>query len=630
MRRFRRRVAAVAIGATAATLAAPVGPAGAAPPEPPSAPARPGIVVENGMTQPVFSLADAVTERVWVGTRLDTDHDGVPDRVAVDISRPRETATAGLRVPVIFEQSPYRKDVWGDVPYPSVLVDELPQGAAGPSSATRTASDSPRRTVANLPGSLDDYYVPRGYAVVLGQSVGTGDSDGCPTSGDRAETDATRAVVDWLTGRAAAFDAAGAPVRADWSTGAVGMTGVSYNGTLPNMVATTGVPGLRTIVPVAAISNWYDYYRAHGLVVAPGTYQGEDADVLAKFTAGQRRAEGICADEIARITAEQDRVTGDYTAFWRDRDYVRRAGGVRASVFVVHGLNDWNVKTEHFAGWWDALARHGVPRKIWLHRGGHGGPGSAATVTLPDGRSWTYKETENRWFDHWLWNVRNGIMAEPTAVVQREDAGYATYRDWPDPAARPVALRLAAPDATAPGSLTAEAGRRAPQRQSFVDAGRDTPAAALVAAPDEASPHRLVYRTPVLTDAVRLSGRPEARLRVSVDNRPAANLTAYLVDYGPPGSTSAPVVVTRGWTDPQNRAGAARGRPLVQGREYDLRWTLEPKDHVFRAGNRIGLVVFSSDQEYTLLPPAGTRLTVTPGRSEVVLPLVGGRAALGR
>lgn len=632
MRLIRRPAQAViVVGVTFALLVAPAGVAGAAPPEPvrpaPGIPA-PAIVVEDGMTQPVFSLADAVEERVWVQTTLDTDHDGRWDRVVVDIARPRETVTAGLRVPVIFEHSPYRKDVWGDVPYPSVLVDELPQGALSHPRAARAGGHAPGRTVANLPGSLDDYYVPRGYAVVLGQSIGTGDSDGCPTSGDMAETLGTRAVIDWLTGRARGFDATGAPVGADWSTGAVGMTGVSYNGTLPNMVATTGVPGLRTIVPVAAISDWYDYYRAHGLVVAPGGYQGEDTDILAMFTAGQRRAEGPCADEIARLTAEQDRVTGDQTQFWRERDYVRRAHAVRASVFVVHGLNDWNVKTEHFAGWWEQLARHGVPRKIWLHQGGHGGPGSAASVTLPDGRSWTYKQTENRWFDHWLWNVPNGVMDEPTAIVQRENRAYTTYRDWPDPATRPVPLRLGAPEATGPGTL-GTTHRPARVRQSFVDAGRSTAAADLVAGPDTAHPNRLVYRTPVLTDPVRLSGRPQVRLRASVENRPAANLTAYLVDYGPPGSTATPTVVTRGWMDPQNRHGAARGRPLTQGREYDLRWTLEPKDYVFPAGNRVGLVVFASDQEYTLLPPDGTRLTVAPGESELLLPLVGGRVALG-
>lgn len=40
------------------------------------------------------------------------------------------------------------------------------------------------------------------------------------------------------------------------------------------------------------------------------------------------------------------------------------------------------------------------------------------------------------------------------------------------------------------------------------------------------------------------------------------------------------------------------------------------------------MVVFSSDQEYTLLPLGGTRLTVDPGSSRITLPVVGGTRAL--
>ncbi|MET7710592.1 Xaa-Pro dipeptidyl-peptidase [Micromonospora sp. NPDC005413] len=622
-----RQLALLSVGVSGALVLSAAPTAAAAPPTP----ATPtGIVVSDGMTQPVFSLADAIEERVFVQTPVDTDHDGRPDRVAIDISRPRETATQGFKVPVIFEHSPYRKGTWGDVPYPSVLVDDLPQNGVTDRSGRRSLDVGTQRAQAkaNLPGSLDDYYVPRGYAVVLGQSVGTGDSDGCPTSGDQAETLGTKAVIDWLNGRAKGYDANGAPVTAGWTTGAVGMTGVSYNGTLPNQVATTGVKGLKTIVPVSAISSWYDYYRANGLVVAPGTFQGEDLDILAQYTAGQARAEGLCADELAKITEEQDRVTGDYSTFWQDRDYLD-ARNVKASVFVVHGLNDWNVKTEHFAGWWDQLAKRDVPRKIWLHQGGHGGPGSSASVTLPSGQTWTYKQTENRWFDFWLWNVRNGIMDEPTAVLQREDRAYTTYANWPDPAAREVGLRFAATDATAPGALTTGKPPKSKVEQSFVDEGRTIHPDTLVANPDTASANRLAYRSPVLTQNVRISGRPEMRLRMAIDNKPDANLTAYLVDYGPAGTTAAPTVVTRGWMDPQNRKSPARTEPVKQGKLYDYRWTMEPKDYIFPAGHRIGVVLFSSDQEYTLLPLGGTELRVAPNDSELRLPVVGGRSVLG-
>ena len=88
------------------------------------------------------------------------------------------------------------------------------------------------------------------------------------------------------------------------------MIGTSYNGTLPIGVATTGVEGLEAIVPISAIYNWYDYYRANGAVRAPGGFQGEDLDVLAEYIY-TRPDQAICRPVIADIVAEQDRVTGD-------------------------------------------------------------------------------------------------------------------------------------------------------------------------------------------------------------------------------------------------------------------------------------------------------------------------------
>jgi X-Pro dipeptidyl-peptidase len=411
-------------------------------------------------------------------------------------------------------------------------------------------------------------------------------------------------------------------VRADWTTGAVGMTGTSYNGTLPNQVATTGVRGLKTIVPVSAISSWYDYYRANGLVVAPHSqrsgvgdndYLGEDTDVLADFIAARMKTPQ-CARMRARLVARQDRETGDWSSFWRARDYLHRVERVRASVFVVHGLNDFNVKTKAFAEWWRRLSARNVPRKLWLHNGGHGGPGGA-----------DYKLAVNRWFDHWLFGVENGITSEPRVHIQREDGTYRDEADWPAPGTGTATLRLAAADAHAPGTLGTKAATG--PRQSFVDRGRvlDTDDV-LIAGPDDRNPNRLIYRSPALARDVRLSGTPWVDLRMSIDNRNAANLTAVLVDYGPGGE---PAMVTRGWLDPQNRSDPAHSRPIAKGRAYSFRWDLQPDDHVFAAGHRIGLVVVSTDHDYTLRPKPGTELTLDPAASDIQLPIVGGVTALG-
>ena len=86
--------------------------------------------------------------------------------------------------------------------------------------------------------------------------------------------------------------------------------------------------------------------------------------------------------------------------------------------------------------------------------------------------------------------------------------------------------------------------------------------------------------------------------------------TAVLVDYGP----DAPTMITRGWMDVQNRSGPSRSTPIRQGREYDFSFDLQPDDYIVPAGHRIGLVVVSTDHDYTIRPLPGTRLTLAPDR----------------
>jgi X-Pro dipeptidyl-peptidase len=215
--------------------------------------------VENGVTQPVFPFANAIEETVFVESEVDSDGDGRLDRVRIRISRPGETESQGIKVPVVFEHSPYRGDLGSAVNH-NVDLDRLPQeviAKARPARAAtarakarararaRAGARAAARTRADLPGQLDNYYVPRGYAVVLGESLGTFNSDGCPDVGGSGETLGTKAVIDWLNGRARGWNEAGEPVRADWTTGAVGMVGLSYNGTLPNQVATPASRGSR-------------------------------------------------------------------------------------------------------------------------------------------------------------------------------------------------------------------------------------------------------------------------------------------------------------------------------------------------------------------------------------------------
>jgi len=240
----------------------------------------PAPVFTGGQAQPVFNPADIVREDVWVTAPVDSDHDGKDDLVHAQVVRPRATQQ-GLKVPVVYQASPYYAG-GNDVANHNVDVELYAPGYARGPEGPRVAAHGVGPAVP-IGWLYQNYFTARGFAVVYGESLGTGFSTGCPTTGDVNETIGARSVVDWLNGRAVAKDENGVAVKADWTTGKTGMMGVSYNGTLPNAVASTGVQGLETIVPIAAISSWYEYYRHDGAVVAAGGFQGEDADVLAEY-----------------------------------------------------------------------------------------------------------------------------------------------------------------------------------------------------------------------------------------------------------------------------------------------------------------------------------------------------------
>src|SRR5215467_4977955 len=250
-------------------------------------PAKVAPVFVNGMAQVVPAFQDSsawIREELWVETSFDSDHDGKNDRVHVDVTRPRQTETEGLKVPVLYRSSPYfagtsRGQVnWNvqqelnDQPQPRGVMPQPPY------QANRT----------RISPALTNEWVPRGFAVVHSEAPGTGRSQGCPTVGDDPERLPMKFVVDWLNGRAKGYttETGSEEVKAtSWSTGKVGMIGTSYEGTLPLAAATTGVQGLEVVVPVSPNTSYYHYYRSNGLVRSPGGYLGEDVDVLYDFIA---------------------------------------------------------------------------------------------------------------------------------------------------------------------------------------------------------------------------------------------------------------------------------------------------------------------------------------------------------
>ena len=607
----------------------------------PAATARP--VFTDGQAQIVPAFEDSaqwIRERLWVETEFDSDKDGKKDRVFVDVVRQRQTETEGLKVPVIYESSPYYAGTSGNRQFLWDVKQEV--GAEPPprTSQPEVKFQAERQSVSN---SHVATWVPRGFAVVHSDAPGTGLSQGCVTVGDDPEQLAPKAVIDWLNGRAKGFTTidGNEAVTAPWTTGKVGMTGTSYNGTIPLAAAVTGVKGLEAIIPIAPNTSYYHYYRSNGLVRHPGGWLGEDIDFLYDFVNSGDPARREHCNKLYRdgeFVRGRDRRSGDYNDFWRERDLLTKIDHVRAAVLMAHAFNDWNVVPEHSVRIYEALKGR-VPLRAYYHQGGHGGAPPLDHM--------------NKWFTRFLYGVENGVEKEPKAWIVREAAPEppaeppaeggrgrgrgatpppTPYDDYPNPAARPVTLYPGAGGGKM-GQLTAVRGKDQ-GREALTD---NVEIAGPALATAESSSHRLLYVTPELTAPLHISGTPRITVRLA-SSKPAANLSVWMVilpwTEGPIGTRN---LITRGWADPQNHRSLRdggnydsdrRGEPLEPGKFYDLTFDLQPDDQIIPAGKRIGLMIFSSDRDFTLWPKPGTELTIDLDRTSLQLPVVGGPPAL--
>ena len=262
-------------------------------------------VFENGLAQPVFPFTDGKTGEkydpatsdivrycVYVESDYDMDGDGKRDLVKVFVQVPRSAAEGNYKAATLFEARPYcagvqedgydhmkevaekeyRKFDLADLDHKA--APRVPSGSASALDLALKADPSDwyykdkGSTNSMVYENIDsfNYYLVRGFAVIVSAGFGALGSDGFNYVGSEYERDAFKSVVEWIHGdRVAYADREGTiTTKADWANGNVAMTGRSYAGTMPFAVATTGVEGLKTIVPVAGIADWYSQQNMQG------------------------------------------------------------------------------------------------------------------------------------------------------------------------------------------------------------------------------------------------------------------------------------------------------------------------------------------------------------------------------
>ena len=578
----------------------------------------PKPIFENGEAQIVSEFSSEelwIKEELWVETTFDSDNDGKLDRMHVFVTRPNQTESQKIKLPVIYTTSPYYGlTIWSLLGFSSKKNYWNVKHEIGIKPNPHKHSNLKTRVKRPLFSFLmDKNWVPRGYIMVYSSSPGTGLSDGVPSIGGENESLAPKAVIDWLCGRAKGYKKriGKEEVYAYWSTGKIGMTGTSYDGTLCLAAATTGVEGLEAIIPVAPVSSFYHYYRSNGLVRSPGGYLGEDMDVLYDFiNTGDKskRKQNNATIRDSLLVPNEDRITGDYNDFWESRDYSKKIENMHAAMIMAHGLNDWNVMTEQSYRFYKAAKEKNLPVQLYYHQDGHGGDP-------------TFKMM-NRWFTRYLHEIQNGVENDPPVWVVREHNNTPiSYSSFPDSNSSDMILHLQSNN-NGIGHLCIEKPDK--QKNDTLLDNYSINAQSLLEIKN--SKHRLLYVTPVLEKDIRLSGVSSVTIKLAC-NKSAANLSVYLVSLPWKDGKNVEIydnIITRGWADPQNHNSIRKGEELIPGEYYQVSFELMPDDQIIPKGKQIGLMIFSSDKEFTLWPKPGTQLTIDPNSTTITLPIVGG------
>lgn len=603
----------------------------------------------NGKSLATFNTNNVIREVVYVETRVDSDKDGLPDLVKVNIIRPAYNG----KIPAVMTASPYHQgtndkasdkalykmEAELEVKEPHEITLENPTlDLVEPVGDAELVSEAEEKlTHINSSYTLNDYFLPRGFANIYVSGLGTKDSQGLMTNGDYRQVEAFKNVIDWLNGRCRAFTdhSRKRQVKADWSNGKVATTGLSYLGTMSNGLASTGVDGLEVIIAEAGISSWYNYYRENGLVTSPGGYPGEDFDSLDELTYSRNLLAGdfIRGNEAHKASIEElkknlDRKTGDYNQFWHDRNYLLNAKKVKAEVVFTHGSQDWNVKPLHVYQMVNALPSN-IKKHLFYHNGAH--------VYMNNWQSIDFRESMNALLtqklldqntDYQLPKVVWQDNTNPQTWLSLEDFGNQTNHKT---------FSLGTEEAVIENHYQdSDFERFGKTYQTFNNELY------------QGKVNQITIDLPV-TENLHINGRVKLNLRLKSSTNKGL-LSAQLLELGQkkylqpypgvlaartidngryhmlenlcelPFSPNAQRVITKGYLNLQNRHDLLKIEEVKPDEWMEFQFELQPTIYKLKEGDTLRLVLYTTDFEITVRDNTDYQLTVDLAKSSLEIP----------
>lgn len=504
--------------------------------------------------------------------------DGV--RLAADIYWPAGAKTED-RFPVLLEYLPYRKD------------------------------EARARNY-----SLYSYFLNHGYVVARVDMRGTGNSEGVtiPYEYSDIELDDGEEVIDWLS-------------RQDWSTGSVGMFGISWGGFNSIQMAMRNPPALKAFVALMSTEYLYqeDVHYMDGIMHTDSWMMSNDL-----YNALPGAPDFVLDEEWVKNRFNVEPSVYTYMRQQRDGSFWDRASA-RGQYEKI------KVPGYHIGGWYDGY-RNSLPRmlenvdapvKAMIGPWDHYYPHNAWPKPQVE---WRFEAV--RWFDHWLKGEDTGILEEPDFAVYVRDyyppdpaisavPGHWRWEEsWPldriehqtwfaqsnhslsvDPTKSDTHTMVYKPSmGLEGGGPTMWWGSVTPDQQAMDD-------------------HSLVYDSEPLDAPLEILGRPIAKLNVSADAS-RANWVVRISDVAPDGQVTQVAGAAFNGT---HRNSAREPEDIVPGELFSLDIHLHFTSWVFPEGHRIRVAI--SNAQWPMLWPTKESMVSSlvlggEGGARMVLPVV--------
>lgn len=479
-------------------------------------------------------------------------------------------------------------------------------------------------------------FLERGYAYAGVAIRGASCSQGELSMFDPVIADDGKQVVEWLAAQ-------------PWSTGAVGMIGISYPGHTQIFTAAKRPKGLKAITPYAVTSSAYrEVWRPGGIFAvnfiggwAYSPVRGAGAEARRKWGDTQcdvekaKRGTEATFNEVLRHDLHDD--------WWKVRDLERYVGQIEVPTLMNQGWQDYETQ---IGGAIRLFRKLNAPNKrIILQQGGH-------TVGA---REISRRETL-RWMDRWLKGIDNGVDKEAPITVwwDVQDHGdgvlkptwITTHTAWPIPGVREETYHL-----TADGKLSKDRPAASPDsgaRKYLYGPGTEMASNNESFAIPPVPVGVLNYRTEPVIEDTTILGYPQFTFYLSSDQQRDTDVMVTLHDVDEQGNilylqqdfmraSLRAIDAKNSYPDEQIR-GFNRKEPLEPGKIYEMRLSIPPIGHVLRRGHSLELSIMT--------PPAvaapghwGFTLLDLPGRntvyhsaqypSRLVLPVLAGAKAQG-